>query len=487
MQIERLAVALRPRSPWEAVDLGFRMARVWWRPLFASWFASTLPVAVALACLLPAHPWIALIALWWLKPIFERAPLSVISRSVFGDPPGWRATLRALPAEWRRGGIYSLTLHRPTRARSFTLPIVQLEGLRWRALSARRHVLRRGVLGIASMFQFTCLLLEFSVVLSLYGAALLLVPNFDLATVWEGLGGDVASRYDWLHYGFVYLAFSAVGPFYSAGGFGLYINRRIELEGWDIELAFRRLAQRVKEGEEATGARRGPGASVAAALAIAVLAGALGAGAPPARADELLPASEARRVIDEIVHTERVSEWRLRSFGESGGVQVPGVGALLAGGLRWILLGGALLVLVYFLSKLEFRGRGSAEEQAPEPVPEAVAGLDIRPESLPADVIGAAEVHWREGQRREAMSLLYRAALACLVGRHALRVPESATEGECVERVRTEHQGPLVEDFAMLTGSWQRVAYAHEIPAEDTFSELCTRWARHLRGAEPGR
>jgi hypothetical protein len=36
---------------------------------------------------------------------------------------------------------------------------------------------------------------------------------------------------------------AAVGmlePFYVAAGFGLYINRRVELEAWDIEQEFRR-------------------------------------------------------------------------------------------------------------------------------------------------------------------------------------------------------------------------------------------------------
>ena len=37
----------------------------------------------------------------------------------------------------------------------------------------------------------------------------------------------------------VLFVLSAVAPFYVAGGFMLYISRRIELEGWDIEICFR--------------------------------------------------------------------------------------------------------------------------------------------------------------------------------------------------------------------------------------------------------
>jgi hypothetical protein len=36
------------------------------------------------------------------------------------------------------------------------------------------------------------------------------------------------------------VAIGFVEPFYVAGGFGMYLNRRVELEAWDIEQEFRR-------------------------------------------------------------------------------------------------------------------------------------------------------------------------------------------------------------------------------------------------------
>ena len=33
---------------------------------------------------------------------------------------------------------------------------------------------------------------------------------------------------------------AVVEPFYVAAGFGLYLNRRVELEAWDLEQEFRR-------------------------------------------------------------------------------------------------------------------------------------------------------------------------------------------------------------------------------------------------------
>ncbi|MCU7958847.1 MAG: hypothetical protein KZQ58_02400 [gamma proteobacterium symbiont of Bathyaustriella thionipta] len=36
-------------------------------------------------------------------------------------------------------------------------------------------------------------------------------------------------------------------PFYVAAGFSLYLNRRTLLEAWDLELAFRKMSQRIKQ------------------------------------------------------------------------------------------------------------------------------------------------------------------------------------------------------------------------------------------------
>jgi hypothetical protein len=52
-------------------------------------------------------------------------------------------------------------------------------------------------------------------------------------------------RFAWISNLLYFTAFGLVGPIYAAAGFTLYLNRRIELEGWDIELKFRRLTARL--------------------------------------------------------------------------------------------------------------------------------------------------------------------------------------------------------------------------------------------------
>src|SRR3546814_4264970 len=87
MKLESLRVELRPRSPWEAVELGSALVR---RNAAAIWFPWLLLVgpvfvAVNLAALAVDRIWIAWLAMWWLKPLFDRIPLFVLSRAVFGE------------------------------------------------------------------------------------------------------------------------------------------------------------------------------------------------------------------------------------------------------------------------------------------------------------------------------------------------------------------------------------------------------------------
>ena len=56
MRLERMSVALRQRTPWEAMDLGMALARHHARAAWTAWLALSVP-ALLLANLLG----------WWLE------------------------------------------------------------------------------------------------------------------------------------------------------------------------------------------------------------------------------------------------------------------------------------------------------------------------------------------------------------------------------------------------------------------------------------
>ena len=87
MRIEDLQVELRPRSPWEAVELGMALARRHAAAVWAPWLVLTLPVftlANAVGWWFDAVP-LAAVLMWWLKPVFDRVPLYVLSVLVLGS------------------------------------------------------------------------------------------------------------------------------------------------------------------------------------------------------------------------------------------------------------------------------------------------------------------------------------------------------------------------------------------------------------------
>ena len=46
MNLSKISVQVRPRNPYEAIDLGFVMARRWFIPLVLLWLVPALPVMV---------------------------------------------------------------------------------------------------------------------------------------------------------------------------------------------------------------------------------------------------------------------------------------------------------------------------------------------------------------------------------------------------------------------------------------------------------
>src|SRR3982750_4793265 len=93
MQLDKVSIVLRPRQGWEAVDLGFRMTAHWARAVWPVWLGGDVPTGGALSLAFSEFPWVAALMLWWLKPLFDRWVLHVLSRAVFGQVPKLVVTL----------------------------------------------------------------------------------------------------------------------------------------------------------------------------------------------------------------------------------------------------------------------------------------------------------------------------------------------------------------------------------------------------------
>lgn len=489
MDLERVAAVIRPRTPWEAVDLGFGMARAWWKPVWAAWFATVAPLWWLVWLLLAPTPYLAFGVLWWLRPLFDRVPLYVVSRCLFGSSPSAGEVVRALPRLLGRNALAGLTILRLDTARSFDLPVWELEGLRGGERRNRTAILQRAGHKNAVWLTVACSLLEGCAILAVTELAAFLTPSsgwfetLDLATATPD--AEPTTAFWWWMAVVAFSALTLIEPFYVAGGFSLYLSRRIHLEGWDVEIAFRRLAARL------TG-KTGRAAMVVLAL-LFLDGGGLRAQTPPTSPSASPTPAEAIREIlaqPDLQTLKKIKVWRYK--GEKP--EKPEVReqkprtALPLGFLRpfallvaLALVGGLVAVAVQGL-----RGRrlDLDDDAKPDPLPTAVFGLDIRPESLPADVPGAAWSAWERGEPDAALGLLYRAAIAFLVRQEGLPVRESWTEGDCLDFVRRKTTRERAEFFARLTRAWQTTAYAHRPPASEEVRALCDGWSRHFAGKE---
>lgn len=488
MDIERVSAELRPRNSWEAIDLGFALVRSYAGPLYGAWLLGALPLVLGmgLGSVWLGLPWLAPLLLWWCKPMLDRVPLHVLSRALFGAVPPVADVLRATPGLWWRRLAHALTLARMDPMRAVVAPIFQLEGQVGYAARRRRQVLSLGLLGSSLGLFGVCHMLEWVLVIGgVVFAALLLpdTPEYAASALWSGFWDGTAPAWFSLLVPLGYgLAVLAVEPLYVAGGFSLYLNRRTGLEGWDVEVAFRRLAARL-----AAPARRFAGLFLAFFLASAAVAAevpwpdtaAAAPGSPEAAVQQVLARPE-------FPHTETTSHWRWRFQRDEPDLPVPslGVGALF-GSLLEVLLWAALALAVVALVVVLLRSRGptrSAEAEEHAPVAVLGMGLDLRPESLPRNLADAALALWQAGRRLDALALLYRGALVDLITQRQMLLEEGATERDCLRLAAPILNPRATSYFIRLTGVWQEAAYAHRFPDDEVAGVLCRRWPEHFRG-----
>lgn len=532
MDLSKISVEARIRNPWEAMDLGFVMAREWWKPVFLSWFIPSFCVFLPMFVLAGDTVFLALI-LWWLKPLFDRGPLFIASRRLFGEEAGIGDFFREWWAVCGTDLLLSLTLRRLSPTRSFDLPLAVLEKVTGQRRSSRQMVLHRVYAGAATWLTIVALFVELLLYFAIIVLLLLFIPDEAGVDSWQFIG-ESGDGQDYLYSLCVYLAMVLVGPFYSVAGFAMYINRRIELEAWDVEIRFRHLVRRAKPLVSLLGM----GLLVGACSLFCALPDIARAASPAdvyARDDDSVeyptetaeyddpeleiadddafvhqPAlgEAAKTRIFEILEgddfnrRETVSGWRFKEQEKTDDEKVPdwlvsiiefferhqdslqGLGAFLASPFAYMeyLLLVLLLLLVAFIAyrfraplrQVLFNGASSKPEHES---PKVMFGLDVTRESLPDDIPSEVLALWHQSAHRQAISLLYRALLAELIHRHGFRFADSFTEGECVAMVNASAgETPLAGFTVLLTGYWQNLAYGHRLPPTSAVEGLCQQW-----------
>ena len=475
MQLEHVAAKLRPRGAWESVDLGLALLRSRRSVVGAAWLTSVVPVMAITLIVLRDHAALAVFALWWLRPMFERVPLWVLSRALFGAAPNAAEFLAELPRLWTQSPGRGLFLHRLHIARSLVQPVTVLERAE-RASTARRESALMRDSGVVVITALLCLVFELVLTVSMsaliyYFTPTEFLPDFSRFTDVGPLEFDYG-WFVWVVAASWIFAYSITGPVNAAAGFALYINRRMQLEGWDVDLAFQRIAARIERALKA--------ASTAATLLVLACVAAMCA--PCASAQERDPGVVAREVVANPDFGGEITEMSWSFEAEDADLPSPPADfALLADIVKVVMwtIGGLLIVAVIVLIARYagwMRSRSKADVAADAQSPTHQLGLDLRPESLPSDIAAGARELWRRGEAAAALGLLYRAAISRLIERDGLAVESSDTERDCLRRVRALADTSRSAYFADVTGAWQICAYSTSRPSDEHVEALCVGW-----------
>lgn len=471
MRLEDMTVTLRPRQPWEAVDLGCAMVRRDFGRLMALWATTVLPLWLVVCLLCRSIPEIIPLIVWWLKPLYDRVPLYFLSRAAFGVRPGFAETWQAWPRLMFMNFLPALLWRRFSFIRSFALPAQLLEGLRGSAVNQRVKTLAMdgGGSGVSMSYVFSKI--ELLAWLGLMWGTYDLLPE-SATPDWHGIfeafdfETTIPDAFLWWGAACHMCIVTLIEPFYVGAGFALYLNCRTRIEGWDVELAFRRMATRLT--------------SAAAAL---ILGGLMlfGLNTTVHAADDKKPAEVVQKVLQQPefeIHKVPTKRWVSEAEEREDEIEPPHLEIIGVIGqwLFWVLVAGLVVWLVIYLvnNRHLFISRGVSK--APVPVPKVIMGMNITRESLPDDIVAAARAAWLAGDIKEALSLLYRGSLSWLVTRRRVPISDSDTEEDCLMQVIRAGDKPESDYFRQLTGAWVQVAYASLPTSNAEMEALCNQW-----------
>ncbi len=483
MKLNEANLLFRTRTDWEAIDLGFRMVAHHRILLGLLWLCTSLPFVALIILLLWDQPAWAFTLIWWLKPMFERSTLYVLSISVFQAPPPFKVCLKeSFKLMFSGRLIGDLTWRRLSPYRSVNLPIYQLEKLAGRDYANRAR--RLDIQVSSGSTALTVLGANIEMILFMGVASFVwyatnvnatdaLVQNYSsffeaLEAMEKALAEYAAYNESWaaqLSNLLYVLVLCIWGPIYSGCGFSLYLNARSKLEAWDVELTFRRLAQRLGQS----------------LMVLCIGCFLIFSHNPDVQAEPLPDEQKVIQQRDELLNNppyptlKTKNEWCFITCDKNTEMpkieRAPTAGAF-ANGFRivmWVALAVILMLIIFYLFKdpVWLANLTNRHKSAPS----VLFGMDVTPESLPDDV--AAEA-WKlfEHDPRAALGLLYRASLTQLIYQYDLPLRNGHTEGDVL--ALTAKQASVVYGYMdTLTRYWSMLAYGHTLPPQEVKSVLC--------------
>lgn len=516
MDIKTSSVTLRPRTPYESLDLGVKLARVHWRPLTLLWLLGSLPFALTSLFLVWNGYYGSTLLLWYVKPLIETLVLHYLAQVIFNPDLNVIDIAKKAPSLMSNDLLAKLTYRRLSFTRSFDMPVGELERLKGKPRSQRLHTLHRQSSGAAIWLTIIGTHIEILLILAAITLIYMFWPEYyELETdLLEQLirTDNLARPLELLSFGIAYCAYLLIAPFYVASGFCLYLNRRTKLEAWDIEIQLKNLQSAHSSKATEASAESSPKTLLVMVFVTMFMGMSLSPTADAAPSNQLQQslgaktnAYDSRERIIEIKESEDFNQLEdtkeLRpidpnfwdeeddtdyndDFDDLDIELIEAIAKYLEF-ILWTLFVVAILYVLWRYRHFRF-GKTIASDTAPIERPETLFGLDVRKTSLPDDIVNTAKKYWNQHDKRGAYSLLYRAALVNIIETEQLPLKESYTEDECVDAFRAVDADTKSLFFAQLSQQWQKAAYGVSPPSKTVFDTTCDAWDFHFSNSGTG-
>ncbi|MCL2472166.1 MAG: hypothetical protein FWF26_00670, partial [Treponema sp.] len=234
------ALSLRRRSVWEALDSGILL----WRNnffYFIPFFALPVWICAFYLRFLPGNFfYLSYIVLWWLKPLFDRLLLHVVSRRFFNAASSVRLRdfYRGIWKTLFRGLLGDLLWRRFNPGRAALMPIRVLEEAGGKQFRERKNALAVGGLGFSPFVGILGIAMELLLLAGEILFAVVIVQMF-MPSAFSYRSNYMPAMEIYVFCAYC-LNFIFVESLYICMSFGLYINSRVEVEGWDLQLLFQK-------------------------------------------------------------------------------------------------------------------------------------------------------------------------------------------------------------------------------------------------------
>jgi len=487
------SLKLRQRSNWEAADSGILL----WRNNFIYFIILMVLPFIAVAVFLrisPLHerPW-SYILLWWLKPLFARPVLHVISVRFFEPHATFSKIIKGFFKSFFIALTGDLLWRRFSLWRAARMPIRTLEQLSGKAARTRIKTLEAGGLNFCSSLTIVTIAIFFSLLIGeiLFAVVLLeMLQIIPLASLWQYI-----DTIELLVFFAVCLNFILIEPLYVCMGFGIYINSRIEVEGWDIQLLFKNF---VKQKQPSAASRVG-GSSTILKTIIFISIGLFLILSPFQRVyaeqdkgvqeqNKVITSTDAptdvlKQILSSPDFGNNKDTWGIRLKNKKEQKNLPKINLSLIEKIKEFF--GLLLFAVFILTIAFIAGyiilrlyrlRKNSTGTNKKDKKWKSSFLTTAELADPRKLLAEAKLLHDQGMIRDAWAKCFLAATAIYSTQSDLEFPLDATEYDCLSIVRKAKAGNA-EEFGDLVLSWTNLAYGGETPDNGIFEKaikFCT-------------